>query len=99
MLPCMTRPRKWCRIGFCPQADCFCPEDRSAAELEVIELSPEEAESLRLKNIEDLDQVAAAKKMGISQSTFQRLLSSAHKKMSEALIYGKALKIVKRGNP
>lgn len=92
----MTRPRKWCRIGFCPPADCFCPEDTSAAELEVIELLPEEAEALRLKNIEDLEQIEAAAKMGISQSTFQRILSSAHKKMSEALIYGKALKIKKR---
>ena len=92
----MTRPRKWCRIGFCPEADCFLPDDKSEKELEVIELSPEEAESLRLKNIEELEQTVAAKKMGISQSTFQRILSSAHKKMSEALIYGKAIKIQKR---
>lgn len=92
----MTRPRKWCRIDFCPEAECFWPDDKSEAELEVIELSPEEVEALRLKNIEELEQTEAAKKMGISQSTFQRILSSAHKKMSEALIYGKALKIIKR---
>jgi predicted DNA-binding protein (UPF0251 family) len=92
----MTRPRKWCRIGFCPEAECFWPDDTPEEELEVIELSPEEAESLRLKNIEELEQTEAAKKMGISQSTFQRILSSAHKKMSEALIYGKAIKIQKR---
>lgn len=51
---------------------------------------------MRLKNIEELEQTEAAKKMGISQSTFQRILASAYKKMSEALIYGKALKIIKR---
>lgn len=94
----MTRPKKWCYIGFCPEVDCFCPEDKSQADLEVIELAPEEAEALRLKNIEELEQTQAAAQMGISQSTFQRILSSAHKKMSEALLYGKALRIQKRAH-
>ena len=96
LLEYMTRPRKWCRIGFCPEASCFSPDDKNEKELEFIELLPEEVEALRLKNIEELEQTEAAKRMGISQSTFQRILASAHKKMSEALIYGKALKIIKR---
>lgn len=89
----MTRPRKKCLIGFCPQAECFWPDDKSVRELEIVELSREEVEALRLKNIVELEQTAAAKKMGISQSTFQRILSAAYKKVSEALVYGKALKI------
>lgn len=64
--------------------------------LEVIELSAEEAEALRLKNIKDLDQVEAAKMMKTSQSTFQRILASAYKKISQALIQGKAIKIIKK---
>ena len=64
-------------------------------DLEIIELSGEEAESLRLKNLKNLDQTEAAKAMGISQSTFQRILTSAYKKTSEAIVYGKAIKIVK----
>jgi predicted DNA-binding protein (UPF0251 family) len=63
--------------------------------LEVVELTIEEAEALRLKNMEDFDQRGAAKKMNTSQSTFQRILSSAYKKITEALIEGKAIKIVK----
>ncbi len=63
--------------------------------LEVVELTAEEVEALRLKNIKDLDQEEAAKKMNTSQSTFQRILSSAYKKTSRALIEGKAIKIVK----
>lgn len=59
-----------------------------------MEITPEEIESLRLKNIKDLDQTQAAKKMGVSQSTFQRILTSAYKKVSEALIEGKELKII-----
>src|SRR5688500_8718516 len=92
----MTRPRKCCRIWFCPEYDCFTPEGKPESDIEVIEVTPEEAEALRLKNIKNLDQTEAAEKMGISQSTFQRILASAYKKVSEALIYGKAIKIGKR---
>ena len=63
--------------------------------LNIVELTVEEAEALRLKNIKDLDQIEAAKMMKTSRSTFQRILSSAYKKMTEALIEGKAIKIVK----
>jgi predicted DNA-binding protein (UPF0251 family) len=61
----------------------------------VIELTTEEAEALRLRNINDLEQEEAAKKMNTSQSTYQRILSSAYKKITEALIEGKAIKIIK----
>ena len=62
----------------------------------MIELTHEEAEALRLKNIEDLDQTLSATKIKTSQSTFQRILSSAYKKVSRAILEGKAIKIVKR---
>jgi len=61
----------------------------------VIELTTEEAEALRLRNMKDMEQEEAAKKMNTSQSTYQRILSSAYKKITEALIEGKAIKIIK----
>ena len=64
-------------------------------ELEMVELTAEEVEALRLRNIGELEQEEAAKKMNTSQSTFQRILSSAYKKITEALIEGKAIKIIK----
>ena len=64
-------------------------------ELEIVELTAEEVEALRLRNTEDLEQEEAAKKMNTSQSTFQRILSSAYRKITEALIDGKAIKIIK----
>ena len=63
--------------------------------LEVVELTREEVEALRLKNIKNLDQIDAAKQMKTSQSTFQRILTSAYKKMSKAIIEGRAIKIIK----
>ena len=63
--------------------------------LEIVELTTEEVEALRLKNEKGLDQIKCAKKMNTSQSTFQRILSSAYKKITLAIIDGKAIKIIK----
>jgi predicted DNA-binding protein (UPF0251 family) len=88
----MGRPKSHYNVNCCPPYTTWGPEDCECDE--VIEIAPEEIESLRLKNIKNLDQTAAAKKMGVSQSTFQRILTSAYKKVSEALTEGKELKIV-----
>ncbi len=90
----MTRPKRPCKIEFCPKFFEFNPKGQNE-DCHCIELTREETEALRLKNIKGLDQTAAAKQMGISQSTFQRILSSAYRKMSEAIVYGKIIKIKK----
>ena len=59
----------------------------------MVELNSEEMEAMRLKNMKDLDQNECAEKMKTSQSTFQRILSSAYKKITEALVEGKAIEI------
>jgi len=91
----MPRPRLCRRIRFRPNITYFKPRGVPMRHLEIVELTTEEVEALRLKNIEDLDQVDCAKQMKTSQSTFQRILSSAYKKVTEALIKGKAIKIKK----
>jgi uncharacterized protein len=91
----MTRPRLCRRIGFDPNVTYFKPQGVPLRLLATVELSAEELEALRLKNIEDLEQEAAAKKMNTSRSTFQRILSTANKKVAEALIEGKAIRIMK----
>ena len=64
--------------------------------LEVVELTAEEVEALRLKNIKDLDQKECAKKMRTSQSTFQRILTSAYQKITDAFINGKAISLMRK---
>jgi len=91
----MPRPRLNRRIRFNPNVIYFKPQGIPMRGLEEIELTHEEVEALRLKNIEDLDQTECAQKMKTSQSTFQRILSSAYKKISQAIISGKAIKIIK----
>jgi len=91
----MVRPRLCRRIRFNPNITYFKPQGVPMRFLEVIELTTEEAEALRLRNMKDMEQEEAAKKMNTSQSTYQRILSSAYKKITEALIEGKAIKIIK----
>ena len=90
----MSRPRLDRKIRFNPNITYFKPQGVPMRFLDIIELTTEEVEALRLKNVQGLDQQEAAKKMNTSQSTFQRILSSAYKKISDALINGKAIKIV-----
>ena len=56
-------------------------------------LTIDEFEAVRLKDLLDLDQEKAAKKMKISQPTFHRLILDARKKIADALVNGKAIKI------
>ena len=91
----MPRPRLCRRIKFNPDVVYFKPRGVPMKMLDEVELTTEELEALRLKNIKDLDQTEASKLMKTSRSTFQRILSSAYKKITKALVEGKAIKIVK----
>ena len=91
----MPRPRLCRKIRFNPSVTYFKPQGVPMRSLDVIKLNIEEIEALRLKNIKDLDQNECAKLMKTSQSTFQRILSSAYKKITKALIEGRAIRIIK----
>lgn len=90
----LGRPRLKRHICFNPRVSYFKPRGIPMRGLEVVELTVEEIEALRLKNIVGLDQNECAKKMKTSQSTLQRILSTASLKITDALINGKAIKII-----
>ena len=91
----MPRPKLYRRIRFNPDVIYFKPQGVPMRSLDIVESTTEEVEALRLKNAEDLDQTEAAKMMKTSRSTFQRILTLAYKKITNALIEGKAIKITK----
>ena len=62
-------------------------------ELEEGALSVDELEALRLADLEGLYQDGAAGRMGVSRATFGRIVAAARRKVAEALVHGKALKI------
>ena len=71
----------------------FKPQGMPLRMLEEIVLSSDEIEALKLYEVDDLDQTKAAEKMKISQPTFARILASANKKIAEAIVHGKAIRI------
>ncbi|MFA5249881.1 MAG: DUF134 domain-containing protein, partial [Parachlamydiales bacterium] len=89
----MPRPRIKRKIGFSPSADYFKPVGVSLNFLSENILGCEELEAVRLKDLLQKEQKEAAALMGISQPTFHRLLLSARKKIIDALVHGKAIKI------
>lgn len=89
----MVRPKMCKRLRFHPKAHYFKPQGIPMHQLEEVVLSKEEMEAIKLKDFDGLEQVEAAEKMNTSQSTFQRILSSARIKIAEAIVKGQALKI------
>ena len=80
-------------VRFKPNVYYFKPQGIPLRFLEEIVLFPDELEALKLYEVDGLAQTAAAKKMKISQPTFARILESANKKIAQAIIAGKAIKI------
>jgi len=91
----MPRPKLCRKIEFNPNITYFKPQGVPMRELEVVELTIEEMEAYRLRHINEMEQQKAAEKMHTSQSTYQRILYSAYKKIADALVNGKAIKIIK----
>ena len=89
----MPRPKKCRRIRWRGNATYFKPQGVPMRHLEEVGLTMEEIEVIRLKDFLGLEQIEAAKKMKTSQSTFQRILVSARKKIAIGLIKGQALRI------
>lgn len=89
----MPRPRRCRRVRFLPGVNYFKPARVPMRDLEEITLAVDEFEAIRLKDLEGLDQSKAAERMGISQPTFFRLLDSARKKIADAIVNGKAIRI------
>jgi len=80
-------------MRFQPNVYYFKPQGIPLRELEEVVLLPDELEALKLHEVDGLEQIEASEKMKISQPTFARLLGSANKKVAEAIIKGKAIKI------
>jgi len=89
----MARPRNCRRVTSVPESNYFKPRGIPLSMLEEVILTVDECESIRLADLESLYQEQAAEKMKVSRQTFGRIIESAHKKVAEALVGGKALKI------
>jgi predicted DNA-binding protein (UPF0251 family) len=87
------RPRKRRRLARIPNFATYKPAGVPLNDLTRVLLLAEELEALRLADLEGLTQAGAAEQMGVSRSTFQRILARARQQVSFALVEGKALQI------
>jgi predicted DNA-binding protein (UPF0251 family) len=79
-----------------PSVFYFKPQGIPLRFLDEVILAPDEFEAIRLYDCDNLDQITAAKQMGISQPTFARILQRAYKKIAQAIVCGKAIRIEKK---
>ena len=93
MLISMPRPVQPRKIDFVPRVTFYKPAGVPRVELEEVALTLDELEAVRLADLNGLYQENAAPKMGISRSAFARILESARRKLADALIHGKCLRL------
>ena len=87
------RPKKTRWIKCLPGERCFRPIRRRLNKLDGVYLTLDEFEAVRLACLERLKQKGAAKLMKISRPTFSRIITSAHRKLADAIVNIKAIRI------
>jgi predicted DNA-binding protein (UPF0251 family) len=86
------RPKKYRIVRLDPRISQFSPRGKPGRP-EEIDLNMDHFEAVRLADLMGLTQKEAAKSMQISQQTFSRIIKKAHKKIAEALVNGKIIRI------
>jgi predicted DNA-binding protein (UPF0251 family) len=89
----VPRPRKRRILTQAPRPAIYKPAGVPLDGLRHVTLLHEELEALRLADLEGMTQTEAATHMGVSRSTFQRIVTHARRNVALALIEGQALQI------
>jgi|GEM_PF-1183201 len=92
----MPRPRRCRRISIDAAATYFKPAGIPLIGLEEVTLEADEIQAIKHCDLDGTDQATAAEKMMISQPTVHRILQNARKKIADAIINGKAIRVKKR---
>ena len=87
------RMRHMRRIAYLPQVNFYRPQGVPIPELEIVIVTHEELEAIRLVDFLGLAQEEAANHMGISRKSMAGDLKSGRRKIADAILYGKAIRI------
>lgn len=87
------RPKKIRWVKCVPGERCFRPQCKPLKALEGVTLTLDEFEAVRLTDLEGLTQDRVAKKIKVHRSTISRILDSGRKKIADALVNVKAIRI------
>jgi predicted DNA-binding protein (UPF0251 family) len=81
------------RVCCLPDNRMFVPVHKRGPHHDAIVLTVDEYEAFRLMDFMDMSQEECAKSMDVARTTVQKIYSDARKKIAEALVMSKAIKI------
>lgn len=89
----MSRPRKWRRVCCLPESNLFGSLNTQNIDREIIIMTVDEYETIRLIDLDDMLQEECADRMNVARTTVQRIYNDARKKLADSLVNGNILKI------
>lgn len=89
----LARPMKERKVCCLPETDLYGPLNKRPSSAAEIIMTVEEYETIRLIDKEGLMQEECADRMDVARTTVQRIYISARKKIADAIVDGKVLKI------
>lgn len=89
----MPRPIKWRRICRLPERSRFGPLGVTISDENLIKMTVDDYETIRLIDLEGFTQEECAKQMNVARTTVQGIYVEARKKLAELLVNSKVLLI------
>ncbi|HHU31531.1 MAG: DUF134 domain-containing protein [Zhaonellaceae bacterium] len=89
----MPRPRKQRKVCCLPQNSRFGPLDSPINEQNVVKMTVDEYETIRLIDHQGLTQEECSEQMNVARTTVQGIYNEARKKIADSLVNGKMLLI------
>ncbi|QSX08561.1 DUF134 domain-containing protein [Alkalibacter rhizosphaerae] len=89
----MPRPRKGKKVCCIPENTSFGPLNDRDGKRDVVFMSVEEYETIRLIDYEGLTQEECAQNMQVARGTVQKLYTDARRKISQSFVDGKNIRI------
>lgn len=87
----MPRPRKWRKVCCLPHAKRFGPLDICPNPDTLVQLTVDEYETIRLIDLEGMNQEACASHMNVARTTVQGIYNEARRKVALCLVEGRVL--------
>ena len=88
----MPRPRKCRQVCRLPRHDAFVPVG-CARSAEAVVITVDEYETIRLIDKEGFSQEECSRYMGVARTTIQQIYNNASRKIAEAIVDGRKLRI------
>ncbi len=89
----MPRPRKWRKVCCIPERTVFGPLGPGKGKSEIVSMTVDEYETIRLIDFEGMTQEECSENMGVARTTIQRIYIEARKKLAGILVNGNIVRI------